>query len=92
MEKRIGCIAIIVTNKNSVTHLNALLSDYGEIILGRLGLPLKNRKLNIITVIVEGNTDELGALTGKIGKLPGVQVKSLLTQYKEEVDDESAIH
>jgi putative iron-only hydrogenase system regulator len=92
MEKRIGSIAIIVFNKNSVSQLNSLLSEYSEIILGRLGLPLKDRKISVISLIVEGDTDTIGALTGKIGKLNGVQVKSMLAKHKEEIHDENTIH
>jgi hypothetical protein len=61
---------------------------YGGIVLGRLGLPLRDKGVNVISLIVEGSTDEIGALTGKAGKLPGVRVKSVLTTYREDfVDD-----
>jgi putative iron-only hydrogenase system regulator len=84
MEKRIGVVAILVENMESVEQLNAILHQYGSIILGRQGLPLRDKKIHIISLIVEGTTDEVGAMTGKIGRLPGVSVKSLLTKYKEE--------
>ncbi len=89
MEKRIGCIAIIVRNKIHISDLNSLLTEYSQIILGRLGLPLRDRKINIISLIVEGDTDEIGALTGKIGRLQGIQVKSMLTKFKESKDEDS---
>lgn len=80
MERRLGVIAILVSSKNSIETLNQILSQFSEIILGRMGLPLKDRKLHIISLIVEGTTDEIGSLTGKIGKLSGIQVKSMLTK------------
>ena len=88
MEKRIGVIAILLEETESVQALNTLLSSFGDLILGRQGLPLRDKGIHIISIIIEGHTDRIGALTGKIGKLPGVQVKSVLTRYKE-TDDEA---
>lgn len=80
MNKRIGVVAIIVENKDSVELVNKLLSTYGDIIVGRMGVPYKEKQMSIISIIVDGTTDEIGALTGKLGKLQGVTVKSALTQ------------
>ena len=91
MEKRIGSIAILLENKHNVSPLNSILSEYGEIILGRMGLPLRDKNIHVISLIVEGTTDQIGAMTGKIGKLEGIQVKSVLTKYKEE-EHENSIH
>jgi putative iron-only hydrogenase system regulator len=88
MEKRIGVVAILIEDKTSVPTINSLLTTYADIVCGRLGLPLRNKGVNIITLIVEGTTDQIGALTGKIGRLPGVQVKSLFTKYREHDDGE----
>ena len=75
--RRIGVVAIIVQNRDvAFTTLNEILHEYSEIIIGRLGLPYKERSLSIISLIVDGNTDQIGALTGKIGQLNGVTVKS----------------
>jgi putative iron-only hydrogenase system regulator len=76
-----------LTNRASVARINALLSDYSEIILGRQGIPLHDKGISIISLVVEGNTDRINALTGKIGKLEGVEVKSILSKYKEDRDD-----
>ncbi len=84
MEKRIGVVAILMRSKESISAINSILSFYGDIIIGRQGLPIKDRTIHIISLIVEGTTDEIGALTGKIGRLSGVEVKSILTKYKEE--------
>ncbi|WZL72118.1 iron-only hydrogenase system regulator [Clostridiaceae bacterium 35-E11] len=80
MNKRIGVIAIIVENRESVDMVNKLLSSYGEIIVGRMGVPYKEKHVSVISIIVDGTTDEIGALTGKLGKLEGVTVKSALTK------------
>lgn len=84
MEKRIGVISIIAENKSSISSLNNLFSKHSGIILARQGLPLKKHRIHVITLIVEGNTDQIGSLTGKIGKLPGLQVKSVLNRYREK--------
>ena len=90
MEKRIGAVTILLEDTSFVSKLNNLLSDYGNIILGRQGLPVREHGIRIISLIVEGTTDEIGALTGKIGRLPGVQVKSVLTKYREVTDEHSS--
>ncbi|WP_026368987.1 MULTISPECIES: TM1266 family iron-only hydrogenase system putative regulator [Aminiphilus] len=83
MEKRLAVIVILVTKKDNIRQLNLILSDYAHLILGRMGLPMRERSLSIISLIVEGTTDELGALAGKIGRLGGISVKSVLTKTKE---------
>ena len=87
MEKRIGVIAILVTNKEHVPEINERLSAYSHIVLARLGLPLPQKGVNVISLVVEGTNDEIGALTGKLGQLDGVQVKSMLTAFKENDDN-----
>jgi len=87
MEKRIGVVAILITEASAVSPLNELLHAYGHLVLGRQGLPLREKGVSVISLIVEGSTDDIGALTGKAGKLPGVLVKSVLTAYREEGDD-----
>ncbi|WP_129596611.1 TM1266 family iron-only hydrogenase system putative regulator [Anaerophilus nitritogenes] len=80
MNKRIGVVAIIVEDKESVEMVNKFLSEFSEIIVGRMGVPYKEKHVSVISIIVDGNTDEIGALTGKLGRLKGVSVKSALTQ------------
>jgi putative iron-only hydrogenase system regulator len=67
-----------------VPRVNTLLSEYSEIILGRQGIPIRDHGINIISLVIEGDTDRINALTGKIGKLEGVEVKSILTKYREQ--------
>ncbi len=75
--RRIGVVAIIVHDpEKAYDALNKILHDYSDIIIGRLGLPYRERNLSIISLIVDGSTDDVGAMTGRIGQLPGVTVKS----------------
>ncbi len=92
MEKRLGVVAILIEEKTSVNSLNTILSDFGDLIYGRQGLPIRDKGVHVISLIVEGTTDEIGALTGKIGRLPGIQVKSLLTRYKEPNNATEGLH
>jgi len=88
MEKRLGIIAVIVEESTSVPRINSLFSEYAGLIDARLGLPMHGKGISLISLVVEGDTDEIGALTGKLGKLAGVKVKSVLTAYKEGEDGE----
>ncbi len=76
METRVAIIGIIVEDKNSVGALNELLHEYGEIIIGRMGLPYRERKISIISIAVDAPQDTIAALSGKIGNLPGVSAKT----------------
>lgn len=75
---RIGTIAILIEDKNQVRRINDLLTEYGQVIIGRIGLPYRERGVSIIAVIVEGTGDEVGALSGRLGMLAGVKTKALL--------------
>lgn len=77
---RIGVVAIIIEEeKESVQAVNRILSEFSDCIRGRMGIPDKASKTNVISVIVEITTQQMGALTGKLGNLKGVMVKSLMT-------------
>ena len=78
METRVAVLAIIVRGGSSVQPLNELLHQYGQYIIGRMGVPYRERGLSIIALLVDGNTDALGAMTGKLGNIPGVKVRSVL--------------
>jgi len=78
MEKRIGAAIIIVEDNSKVESINRILSDHSEMILGRQGIPLREKELNIISIVLEGSTDDLGSLSGKLGRIPGVRIKSVL--------------
>lgn len=76
MEKRIAVIGIIVENTDSVEKLNSLLHEFGSYIIGRMGLPYKERNLNIVSIAVDAPQDVISELAGKIGKLSGISVKA----------------
>ncbi len=78
MEKRLGAALILIENRDSVNKLNQILSAHADVIIARQGLPLLGRSVSVISLVLEGTSDELSALTGPIGKLEGVQVKTLM--------------
>ena len=94
MEKRVGSVLIIVTEKENVSKLNTILSQHGDIIVGRMGLNLGLPGAQVISLVVHGTTDRISSLTGKVGKLQGFEVKSVLSKYVEEdgVENEVAEH
>jgi putative iron-only hydrogenase system regulator len=77
METRIAVIGIIVENPDSVEALNQLLHEYGKYIIGRMGIPYAKKKVNIISVAIDAPQDEISALSGKIGRLSGISVKTV---------------
>ncbi len=82
MEKRIGAAIILIEKNETIDGVNAILSAHSLIILGRQGLPLREKGISVINLILEGSTDQISSLTGKLGRLKGVQVKSVLTKYQ----------
>lgn len=77
MEERVAVVAIIVKDPNSVASLNDLLHQYGDHIFGRMGVPHRQRCVSVISVAVEAPADVISALSGKIGRLPGVTAKTV---------------
>ena len=75
MEKRIGTIIIGIQNREAAPSVNAIISKHSDIVIGRLGLP-RNEGMSLINLVVEGSTDDIGSLTGQLGKLEGIEVKS----------------
>jgi len=81
MNKRLGFVGIIVHDrKANAPKVNALLTEYGEHIVARTGLPYKEKNCSVITLVVDMTTDEVGALTGKLGAIDGITVKSALSK------------
>ncbi len=76
-EKRIAVIGIIVEDRSSVAELNNLLSEAGDSIIGRMGIPHSERGLHIISIVMDAPMDKINALSGKIGRLPGISTKAL---------------
>lgn len=85
MEKRLGTISIILDRHLApLADINELIVQFGDCVIGRFGLPYPERGVSIITLITESSVERLSAFTGKIGKLPGVQVKSLMAKSRPE--------
>ena len=78
--KRIGVVGIVITDNLVVTQVNEIISEHNEIIIGRMGIPYKEKDIAVISLIVDGSTDSIGALTGKLGNVAGVNVKSALNK------------
>jgi putative iron-only hydrogenase system regulator len=76
METRVAVMGIIVENTEAVESLNALLHQYGKFIIGRMGLPYREKNINIVSIAIDAPQDEISSLSGKIGKLEGVSVKT----------------
>lgn len=86
MDKRIGFIGIVIEDRSVSDKVNTILSNYGSIINGRIGIPNHQIGAAVIGLVVEGTNEQIGALTGKLGNLQGVTVKSSMTNKKK--DDE----
>jgi putative iron-only hydrogenase system regulator len=80
METRIALIGIIVENKEKINRVNELLHDNGEYIIGRMGLPYKNKGLSIISVVMDAPNDVISTLTGKLGQISGISVKTVYSK------------
>lgn len=78
-ENRLGVVGIVIDDREMAIKVNSILSDSADIIIGRMGIPHRQREVSVISLIVDGSTDEIGAMTGKLGNLKGVQVKSALS-------------
>lgn len=84
METRVAVIGIIVENKESVQELNAILHEYGEYIIGRMGVPYRARGISVISVAVDAPQTAISALSGKIGSLAGVSAKTAYSKLGNE--------
>jgi len=78
MEKRIGTALIVVENQESVHKLNQIITNHNNIIISRTGIPLRDKGVSIISLVLEGTTNEISSLSGQLGKLMGINVKTLV--------------
>ncbi len=79
-ETRIAVIGIIIDDRNQAEAVNTLLSQYGRYVIGRMGLPYEKKQVNIISIVVDAPMDAISALSGKLGRLPGVSSKALYSK------------
>ena len=82
METRVAVISIIVETPESVQTMNEILHQYSEYIIGRMGIPYRARGVNIISIAMDAPQDKISALSGRIGKLPGVTAKAAYSNVK----------
>ena len=84
MESRVAVIGIIVENPEIIEELNKILHEYREYIIGRMGLPYRERNISIISIAIDAPQDKINTLSGKIGKLDGVKAK---TAYSDVISN-----
>ena len=84
MDTRIALIGIVLSSNDSVDELNHLLSQYREYIIGRMGLPYREKGISIISVAIDAPGDVISALSGKLGMLPGVSTKTIYAKTPEK--------
>ena len=83
METRVALIGIVVENFNSAQEVNEILHNYGQYIIGRMGIPYQKRNVSIISVAVDAPADVISALSGKLGRLDGVSAKTVYSKLTE---------
>ncbi|MBM7624944.1 TM1266 family iron-only hydrogenase system putative regulator [Sporohalobacter salinus] len=80
MEDRIAVVGILIEERKGIANkVNEVLGEFGDIIVGRMGIPYREKEVSVISLIVNGTTDQLGAMSGQLGNLEGVKVKSAVT-------------
>ena len=80
MENRVALIGIIVSDRTAAERMNAILHEYGDYIIGRMGVPYKKRGISIISIALDAPTDVISALSGKLGALQNVSTKTVYTK------------
>lgn len=80
MDRRIAILGIIVENTDSVERVNELLHEYREFIVGRMGMPYRERGISVISVVMDADTNTVSALSGKLGMTPGVSAKAVYSK------------
>ena len=83
MESRVAVIGIVVEKEGDVEDLNKLLHNYGEYIVGRMGIPYRKREINIISVVIDAPADVISALSGKLGQLKGISSKAVYSKIPD---------
>lgn len=87
METRVAIIGIIVEDKGSVEKMNQLLHEYGEYIIGRMGVPYHKRNISLISVMVDAPANIISALSGKLGMLENISTKTIYSNISGEVNE-----
>ena len=80
MDTRIALIGIIVDNTDSIEKLNIILHEYGQYIIGRMGIPYREKNVSIISVVMDATNDVISSLSGKLGMIEGINVKTVYSK------------
>jgi putative iron-only hydrogenase system regulator len=91
MQKRLGVVGIVVEDPSAVGELNAILHECAGIIVGRMGIPYRERGLSVISLIVDGSIEEISALTGRLGRVPNCSVKTARSRDRQPAAPASAL-
>ena len=83
MKNKIAIIGIIVEDNSCINELNDLLHKYNEIIIGRMGVPYRDRKIGVISIIIDSDNDTINSLSGKLGKISGITSKPMFAKVAE---------
>lgn len=83
-DKRLGVVGIVVEDLDAAEPINTVLHAFAEVIVGRMGIPYRERGVSVISLIVDGENDAISAMTGKLGRIPHVTVKTALTKNRLE--------
>lgn len=84
METRVAIIGIIVESTDSIDVLNSILHDYSQYVIGRMGIPYREKNVNVISVAVDAPQDLINAMTGKIGRLKGISAKAVYSNISSQ--------
>ena len=76
METRVAVMGIILDTRESAEQLNSIMHDYGDFIIGRMGIPYKPKNINIVSIAIDAPQDTISALAGKLGNIEGISVKT----------------
>lgn len=84
MDNRVALIGIMVENPDSIETMNHILHEYGQYIIGRMGLPYRERGLSIISIVLDAPMNQISSLSGKLGMLDGISTKTIYQSLKKE--------
>ncbi len=92
METRIALVGIVVENKESAQWINEILHEYGEHIIGRMGIPYPKRNISVISVVMDAPNDVISALSGKLGMIPYVNIKTVYSKVSDTTGKKDEMH
>ena len=87
METRVAMLSIVVEDESMTAELNDILHQYSEYIIGRMGIPYRNRQISLISIAMDGPADAISALSGKLGNLPGVSAKAVYAKLHQNTKE-----